>query len=408
MYASRSSERGTALVIAVMALLAIMLMATWFLFATNQETRMSGASERGTRALQVAEAGVEEALQHLTNGDIPNDPSHPHAVSQIYMLPAGSLPIAGSDTTNIPTAQDLASALKYTVATKGPDVLTVRYKTTANGNTVMRYRTNASPQINTVSGSPIYQIVSTGKVGTAAQTVMAEVCKAPATVLARAAVMADVGIDFNGNISVCGHDHSADTPVWTRTPECNAGMGNWLGATAHGSCVAGGWSAGDITIKGSGDLQGEPDTTSHRTGFYNGPWEALQMDQGDFWSWMGSPLSIEPNPPVGINYLDNNGVKQDGSGNFQYHGGDGEGFLYCDGDLTVNGDFTFKGLVYVEGDLKINGKCWILGALIVHGKTTVKLANGDATILYSSAMIEQALERYGRRFARLSWRVLPR
>ncbi|MBI5837907.1 MAG: hypothetical protein HZB25_11745 [Candidatus Eisenbacteria bacterium] len=409
MYVRPGGERGTALVIAVMVLLAVTLLAAWFLFTAKLEVQISGATQRGNKALEVAEAGVEEAIQRLANGEVPGDVTQPAAVTQIYLLAAGSLPAAGGDTTNLPTAQALASALPYSLAAKGPDVLTVNFKTTPDGATVLRYNPLHSPRINTVSGAPIYQVRSTGTAGTTSQTVLAEVCKVPATAMVAAAVMADVGIQFNGNISVCGHDHSAATPTGTRTPDCNVGPGAWLGASAHGSCVYGGWSSGEITKQGSSDIHGEPtDTTSHRTGFFNGPWEPVGLSQADFWAWMGAPFPSPPDPPNGILYLDDDGIKQNQSGHFAYHGGDGEGFLYVDGDLQINGNFTYRGLIYVEGDLSINGTCWILGALVVKGKTTIHLATGDATVLYSGEAIEQALERYSRRFTRISWRVLPR
>jgi hypothetical protein len=131
------------------------------------------------------------------------------------------------------------------------------------------------------------------------------------------------------------------------------------------------------------------------------------MGQAEFFSWIGAPLSAEPNPPRGVYYLDNNTTIQDGTGNFAYHGGSGEGLLYVDGNLTVNGNFDFKGVIYVEGNLDVNGDFWMLGAMVVKGTTTVKLANGTATILYSSEAISQALARYGGQFVTLNWRQVP-
>src|SRR5262249_33892482 len=149
-----------------------------------------------------------------------------------------------------------------------------------------------------------------------------------------------------GNSDVCGHNHSANTPVGTRIPACNAydvGFGD----------MPGGWSTDTITRQGSSQQVGNPARAEMQVGFYSGPWDAFNMSQAEFLSWMGAPRAVEPNPPKGLIYLDNNGITQDQSGGFAYHGGDGEGLLYVDGDLHINGNFTFKGLVYVEGNLDI-------------------------------------------------------
>ena len=112
-------------------------------------------------------------------------------------------------------------------------------------------------------------------------------------------------------------------------------------------------------------------------------------------------------PPIGMIYLDNNATLMDRTGAFAYHGGDGEGYLYVDGDMTINGNFTYRGLIYIEGDLHINGTCWILGGLVCKGKADINLANGTLTVLYSGDAIQQALAKYGGQFVTLGWRELP-
>jgi hypothetical protein len=141
----------------------------------------------------------------------------------------------------------------------------------------------------------------------------------------------------------------------------------------------------------------------NQTGFYAGPWEALGMDQNSFFLWTGPPIVTSPDPPRGIIRLDNNAVSQDQSGSYAFNGGNGEGLLYVDGDVTLNGNFNFRGLIYIEGDLKINGTCWILGGIIVRGKTTIKIANGNCSVLYSMPAIQETLNRYGGQVVTLSW-----
>ena len=103
-------------------------------------------------------------------------------------------------------------------------------------------------------------------------------------------------------------------------------------------------------------------------------------------------------PPVGLVYID---------GDAAYNDGDGTGVLYVTGDMTMNGHFTYRGLIYVEGNLHLNGQAWILGGLIVNGMTEIKLANGTASVFYSSDMISEAASSSDGSFQRLSWRELP-
>ena len=83
----------------------------------------------------------------------------------------------------------------------------------------------------------------------------------------------------------------------------------------------------------------------------------------------------------------------------------GSGFLYVDGDLTLNSDCQYRGMIYVEGDLNYNGNAWILGSIICKGRTQLK-NNGQATMLYSNDAIQQAIAKFKGQFMTLAWREL--
>src|SRR5262249_45291453 len=150
--------------------------------------------------------------------------------------------------------------------------------------------------------------IATGTKGTASRSVIAEVTRAKFNILAKGAVVSKVSIQFKGNIKICGHDHMYATPIYTQPPACDVAIGNWLASTAHATCMPGAWSASTITKQGSPTVQGEPqDTMSGQAGFYSGPWDAVGLNQSDFWTWVGSSQSA-PAVPNGIYYLDNNGT----------------------------------------------------------------------------------------------------
>lgn len=403
-----TDERGMALVLALIILMVLSVIGAALMANVNIETKMSGHKVRDTQALAVAEAGVQEAILRIRNGDILDD-GNPRAVTLIYNQVAGSLPISGTDTTSLPTLQPAGSYLTYTTPNKTSSVLSVRYKT-RNGQ-ILKYDENAATKINTTTGNRIYIITATGRSGTAQRQVYTEVTRATINVLARAAVAANVGINFGGNITVCGHDHRMDTPTDTSptggpSGPCNAGVGSWL-SNNHTTCLPGAWSGGAVDDGGSADIGGEPsDFLEAQTGFYSGPWDVLGMTQAEWWSWIGAPVSSAPLNPNGVYYLDNNGVKQDALGSYSYNGGDGEGLLYVDGDLSINGNFHYRGLLYIEGDLTINGDSWILGGLVVKGNSSVKIANGSAIILYSSEAIAQKIAKYGGDLQTIAWREI--
>jgi hypothetical protein len=397
-------ERGMALVLALLVLLVLTVIGAALMANVNTETKISGNKVRDTQALALAEAGVQEAMLRIRNGEVTDD-LNPRNVHLIYNNVAGSLPVSGADTTSLPTLQTPGAYLAYSTPNKNPTVLTIEYK--RRGATILRYDETATPKINTMTGNPIWIIRSTGSVGSANRSLYAEVTRTRMNVLARSAVTANVPIDFSGNINVCGHDHRADTQLYAQPPGCNA---LWLAPTAHGTCLPGAWSSKNVIKKGSGNIIGEPTNwKEYQNGFYSGPWDALGLLQSEFWPWIGAPLASEPAVPTGIWHLDNDGIKQNAAGTFAFNGGDGEGFIYADGDLQLNGSFTFRGLIYAEGNLDVNGNLWLLGGLVAKGKNGVKIANGSATILYSSEAISQTISKFGGNIRTIAWReVEPR
>jgi len=393
-------ERGFALVLALAVLFVLTLLGTLLMANVMVERKTGGHDMRSMQALDVAEAGVNEVASRLINGDLPMDPANPRSAGQIFLTTAGNVPVVGADTTAIETKQPAGQWLNYTTPTRGPDVLTVNFKTDAARTFVYLYDPTRNPSVNTVSGMPIYVVHSTGTTGSSKQKIQTEMVSRPFNANAKGAFAANQGIDFSGNSDVCGDNHRADTPIGTRIPACNAfdvGSGN----------MPGGWSTSTITTQGSTTQTGNPPIAQGQVGFYSGPWDTFNMSQAEFLSWIGAPRALEPNPPKGLLYLDNNATTQDQSGGFAYHGGDGEGLLYVDGDMHINGNFTFKGLLYIEGNLDINGTCWILGGIICRGKARLGIANGTFTCLYSADAISQNISKYGGQFTRLSWREVP-
>jgi Tfp pilus assembly protein PilX len=404
-------------VVAVIMLLALSALGVALMASVQIEDKIVGYQRRDTQALYVAEAGIQEALHRIRSGDVPDD-GNKRRVTLIYEAPAGSLPVSGPDTTSLPTLQPSGQYLGYSSANKryikgsttDLQALTVKYKTKITPGSppdtqIVRYDEAATPKMNTTTGTPVFVVTASTTRNNVTRSVVAEVTRAKFNLLTQAAVAAKVGIAFKGNAKVCGHNHLASTPAGTEPPGCNLGIGTWWAPGAHADCLPGGWSESTITEQGSPDVIGEPtDVAPNQSGFYGGPWDALGLSQPEFWAWIGYPTSSPPSPPQGIVHLDSNSIPQDQSGDYSYNGGNGEGLLYVDGDLHINGNFNYRGLIYIEGDLKLNGNAWILGGLIVRGTTTVNVANGSAVVLYSADAIQQNISKHGGRLRTLAWR----
>ena len=398
-------ERGIALVMALMVLMAISLLSMALMMTLQVETKIAGHSVRYAQAMNVAEAGVAEALARIRSGDIPNN-LNPRLAAQIFLAVPGSVPVLGIDSVALATGQPAGQWLDYSKPNKHPDVLTVTYKTDSGRTVIYRYDPALAQPVNYTTGFPIFVVSATGRKGEEFRRIRAEVIQRPFTTRVEAAMATEKGIDFTGNASVCGYNHAMTTPAYTDgvhgTGPCEV---PW---EVNSNDLPGAWSTESITSGGSSQQSGSPvNTQPNQAGFYAGPWEALGLSQAEFFAWVGAPLASLPNPPTGIHYLDNNGITQDQSGSFSVSTGNGEGLLYVDGDLTINGNFTFRGMIYVEGDLDINGNSWILGALIVKGRSRIKLANGDMTVLYGRDAVSQNLAKYGGQFLTLSWMELP-
>lgn len=395
-----AGERGIALVMALVSLLVIAVIAVVLMISLNVERKISGVDLRDAQALNLAEAGIGEATSRIRNFDITLPQNNPRSVAQIFLTVAGSVPVLGTDSIAIETKQPAGQWLSYSTANKSPDALTVQFKTNAARTAIYKYDSNLSNPIQTATGLPIYKITSTGTKGANRARIQTEVIQKPYNVAVKGAFAAGVPMSFSGNSAVCGDNHIVGTPTGTRIPACDS----WRIAGG----LPGAWGSSTITSGGSASLAGSPPMDPGHAGlFYAGPWDMFGMGQSEFYSWLGAPTSSPPSPPNGIINLDNNAVLQDATGNFAYHGGDGEGFLYVDGDLRINGNFSYRGLIYVEGDLDINGTSWILGGLVCKGKTTINIANGNFTVLYSGDTISQALAKYGGQFVTLSWRQVP-
>src|SRR5882672_7278370 len=151
-----SNERGAALVIALMVLLVLVTVSAALVTTSVVNTRLSGMDQQRAKALDLAEAGVEEAVARIKTGEVPSN-NNPKMVSKIFLAAAGSVPALGTDSTGLATAQPAGNWLNYSTPARTATTLTVKYKTDASRQSIYKYDVNKSMLINTISGMPIYE-----------------------------------------------------------------------------------------------------------------------------------------------------------------------------------------------------------------------------------------------------------
>ncbi|UCG50475.1 MAG: pilus assembly PilX N-terminal domain-containing protein [Candidatus Latescibacterota bacterium] len=410
-------ESGSVLVVTLLIIFAVGVMGATLAMLSAMDLRISGNQRTTTQALDVAEAGLSEAIHRLslanpTNATIggwtgnvaigDNTPYDPNWETRVYLMPPGSAPNAGGSIVTTGTIQDPSQTyLQYSVNSGTDDVLTIRHKwEDRNGdgvkdpNEVVRYDSEQIPPENFASGFPVEIVTVTGRFAQANRTVEAEVTKR--TLLARTlgAIYIDKAISFMGNPGICGHNHNINTPAGTKPFGCFG----WHEASAHLPGVA---TTGDEiqVLGGAVDLAGDPTPTdtSSANPFYTLS-ELLGISQPDLNQMLANADNTSPvNPLDGITYF--NGDEHINSNTT------GTGLLYCTGDLIVNGTLSFKGLIYVEGDVKVTGDCWVLGSVVVRGKSDFNTSAGNAGVLYSKEAISNYIGQYMPMII-LSWREL--
>src|SRR5262249_17913934 len=180
---------------------------------------------RETKSLNFAEAGVTEAIARIRSGEISIAPN-PKMVTQIFLASSGQLPALGPDSLALATAQPGSSWLTYSTRDRSPDALTVTFKTTPDGTAIYRYDASTNPHVQTSSGSPIFVVTSTGRVGDDRRTVVSEIIVSPFHVNPKGALVSGTSAKLNGSFEVCGYNPRADPP---------AGSGE-KGRTGSGGC----------------------------------------------------------------------------------------------------------------------------------------------------------------------------
>lgn len=403
-----AGERGSALLATFVTLFFLMSLSIGLMTLVRSNVQISANQERDTRALYVAEAGVQEAVERLSlgnptpvtvNGSIFNaaitDTTaglSPNWRVRVFNCAGSALGALGSPPAGesyVPTVQASSDWLPYSAAADTSEALVVEHKWidrdndgVRETNELVRYDRTKYPPENFATGQPVEVIRVLGKDGASRRGLRVEVTRIPLNPNLVAAILSDKPVDVRGNVFVDGHNHALDTPVNVVDPACQA----WeldSGRTNESLCSVAIMTTGDaIDRNGSTDLYGSPtvtDTSSSNPFFTLA--QTLGITEEEVNEILASPDYTSANDAAylsGITFIDG-----DATGGEKFNNSAGDGLLYVNGDLDCSGTFVWRGLIYVEGDFKITGNPWILGAVVVKGKTTYAFAGGTPDILFS-------------------------
>jgi hypothetical protein len=410
----RGRDRGSALLATFVTLFFMTTLAVGLMAIVRSSTQISSNQKRDTRALFVAEAGVQEVIERLSLGYPTNvtinggtfnaaikdtvDGLDPNWRAYVFNATPGavsSIPGAGASEEFLPTTQPSADWLDYASASDPDEALIVEHKwvdrdgdaVREDGELVYYDRAQYPPENFSDDGQPVDLISVLGKDGASRRRLEVEVTRIPINPNLMAAVLSDNSVDVRGNVFVDGHNHAFDMPAGLVDPACQAYELD-AGRTDESLCVTAVMTTGDpIDRDGSTDLFGSPtpEDTNSTNPFYTLA-QTLGITEADLAQILEDPDYTSANDAAflsGVTYINGNAT-----GAEKFTNVTGEGLLYVNGNMECSGIFQWRGLIYIEGDFTITGSPWVLGAIVCKGETEWAFAGGTPDILFSREAIK--------------------
>jgi hypothetical protein len=398
------NQRGSAMVIALMTLVLLTMVGTYFLAQTKTETQIAGHDQRSVQAMYNAEAGFGEVLARMANdadstnyigqkssytpgwgtyvvqsaGDSQDDPNyHATETDGLDNDGDGSVDESNEHYPEVATEQ-VNNPINY-------PWVNVHYKMNSTGQVILfgDHDDNlvTPPQFNLVDGFPVIVVTSRGGQGSANRTVEIEAVKVPFEILDTAVYAEKDQFKFNGTqFLVSGQDHDPLTgQVVVGSSEVSGILTNGDPANITGSLAP----QQQNNVEGTG---AEPSvTTAPVTLDLDAMAEAYAAYADEV-----IPGGTYSGTSYG-SYDDYTIVHCTGdmhiSGNLT-----GGGLLIVDGDFTCSGSFTWYGVVLILGDMTFTGggsNIHIYGSTLVKGTTADQTVGGNADLLYSSAALSK-------------------
>lgn len=403
-----NNENGTAMVVALLALVVLTILGTLFLAQTKTETQIAGLDQRSNQALAHAEAGYSEVLARMTDskdsvnymGPQPYSWSTQQGWGRYLVLAAGN---SSQDPNRSSAASDgLDNDLDGATDEGGevyPETLTrqggnsinypwvqVHYKLNATNQVILfgdhDRDMSTPPQANLTWGMPMIVITAEGGQGTAQRKVEVEAVRPPFEILDGALYTEVDNFKFNGTqFMVSGKDHDPTTgAIIAGNPEVpgmlTTGNPNNIAAALSGQQTN--------NVEGTG---GEPSVSRADADV------DLQTLHDTYVAQAQTTLKAD-STYAGVSWGDlDNYTAVYCPGNLHISGNcQGGGILIVDGDFVLSGSFTWYGVVLVMGSVTFTGGgagIHIYGSCLTQGGINQQTVGGNADIFYSTAALNR-------------------
>jgi len=403
-----NNENGTAMVVALLALVVLTILGTLFLAQTKTETQIAGLDQRSNQALAHAEAGYAEVLARMSNaqdslnyiGPQPYSWTTQQGWGRYLVLAAGNSSQdpnrsrAGSDglDNDLDGAIDEGGEVYPEALTKqGGNAINypwvqVHYKLNATNQVILfgdhDRNMNTPPQANLSWGLPIIVITAEGGQGTAQRMVEVEAVRPPFEVLDGALYTEVDNFKFNGTqFLVSGKDHDPITgAVIGGNPEVPG-----MVTTGNPANISSSLTGQQVNnVEGAG---GEPSLS-------RAPVDVDLQTLRDTYVAQAQTTIVGDTTLSGVSYGDLDHYTCVHATNNLHISGNctGGGILIVDGDFTISGSFTWYGVVLVMGNVTFTGGgagVHIYGSCLTKGGLNQQVVGGNADILYSTAALNR-------------------
>jgi Tfp pilus assembly protein PilX len=404
-------EKGLVLVVSLMMVAVIILLGTTAVMTTSTDLKISANYRTGSQAFYVAEAGIEEARRRLKI----DDPASAFAIPDSHPTQTGWAAYIGAEAKATGKGYNSGNSMMSRYATIQPSSPTpldytvkIVHATNAAGNLLYWYdsdgnglsdrNTTPSPNRN------IYRITGYGAAGNATQVIEVEIARRP-PINVPGALYVEAPTNIIGNAHVLGVD------------QCGGASKPGITTTLAASTVD---CSNNSEVTGSDSPTGDPPSVAANAP--NMDVEAMidQMKGSANYSYhiSGTQTGMNwgtPTPGATLQNPSSCSVKnvvyydtRDGSGNpteLKLAGGtQGCGILIIDGDLDINGGFSWYGVVLVRGSVKYTGggNKNVTGGMVTGGSVIADVVGGNANIVYCSSAVNN--QTANAPLQRLSWK----
>ena len=384
------NEKGMVLPLGLMFLAIIAILGTTAVIITTTDLKIGTNYKLSEQAFYAAEAGVQEAMARFRNNAAnPINDGHPtHTQWRAYIGTDIKAQGKGWETGNLMHVKvpSLQSDLDY--------VVEIIHQTDATGK-ILYWGDPDGDGIsgrNTTTGQNIYLVTSYGYSGTSTKVIEVEMTRVP-PITVPAALYVEASTKIQGDSThiigtdSCGADNKPgiattkpDTEPITFTPPSLLGT-NVIGTPDNVSYSNTNMDVQSIvdSFKGSADFTHTVSNATHTGMNWGTPIPGMTQQDPSFCSCNN------------IVYYDTQGTDIKLSG-----GTSGCGILLVDGDLNMNGDFSWHGIVIVTGSVIFlgGGDKNITGVLIAGGSldADIDVIGGNSNIVYCSSAIDAQTE----------------